>query len=165
MNLVDQPITVADEVWIATALLHRENPSRQDFEIGEIVERAHRENLHGSLRPGVRVYATMHAVANRPPNPGRHAMLFATGKHTRRLYRPGDPRHPERTGKTHPEPGKIPGKYHYLLKWWEQEYAKPGAGDTTQGDPVLALAGAGRRIRLEHEHPDAYVDELRRGWQ
>ena len=29
-------IKVADEVWVATALLHRENPSRSDFTPREI---------------------------------------------------------------------------------------------------------------------------------
>jgi hypothetical protein len=28
-------IKVADEVWIATALLHRENPKREDFSVSE----------------------------------------------------------------------------------------------------------------------------------
>ncbi len=34
-----KPITIADEVWIATALLHREQPDRADFTIHEIQER------------------------------------------------------------------------------------------------------------------------------
>ena len=44
-------LKVADEVWIATVLLHRERPDRSDFSIEEIVERVQREDLHGSLRP------------------------------------------------------------------------------------------------------------------
>jgi uncharacterized protein (DUF1778 family) len=36
-------VKVADEVWIATALLHHENPSRSDFTLSEIVERAEKE--------------------------------------------------------------------------------------------------------------------------
>jgi hypothetical protein len=42
-------IKVADEVWIATALLHRENPKREDFSVSEIVARARRENLSGRI--------------------------------------------------------------------------------------------------------------------
>jgi hypothetical protein len=34
-----QAVRVADEVWIATGLLHRENPVREDFAIEEIVKR------------------------------------------------------------------------------------------------------------------------------
>ena len=32
--------SVADEAWIATALLHREHPDRKDFKTTEIVRRA-----------------------------------------------------------------------------------------------------------------------------
>src|ERR1017187_10024598 len=95
-------IKVADEVFIATALLHKENPDREDFSISEIVTRAAKENLFGELRPGVRVHASLHCVANRAPNPGRYRMLYATGDHTRRLLRSSDNVHPERTGKIWP---------------------------------------------------------------
>ena len=64
-------VRVADEVWIATALLHREHPETADFFIEEIVDRARREGLHEPLRPGVYVHVVQHCVANRPPNPGR----------------------------------------------------------------------------------------------
>ena len=79
-------LKVADEVWIATALLHRENPKREDFSVAEIVSRARRENTSGEIRPGVQVHAYLHCVANRPPKPGRYRILYATGKSTRRLF-------------------------------------------------------------------------------
>jgi hypothetical protein len=63
-------LKVADEVWIVTALLHREHPERDDFTVAEIVERARKEGLTPELRPGVYVHAIVHCVANRPPNPG-----------------------------------------------------------------------------------------------
>ncbi len=71
-------VKVADEVWIATALLHREDPGAPDFLIDEIVDRARREGLHEPLRPGVYVHVVLHCVANRQPNPGRYRMLFET---------------------------------------------------------------------------------------
>ena len=73
-------IRVADEVWIATALLHRQYPDRKDFTVGEIVRRAESEKVTGaeSLRPGVQVHAYLHCVANKPPNPGRYRMLVET---------------------------------------------------------------------------------------
>src|SRR5881296_1193723 len=91
-------VKVATETWIAIALLHRENPDRADFTVSEIVERARKERVHEILRPGVRVHAVLHCVANVPPNPGRYRMLYATGKNTRRLFREGDDFHPERRG-------------------------------------------------------------------
>lgn len=45
-------ITCGAEVFIATALLHREHIERKDFTIQEIVNRAVRENLAGEVRSG-----------------------------------------------------------------------------------------------------------------
>ena len=75
-------IRVADEVWIATALLHRQHPERDDFTVGEIIRRAEAEKVAGAgrLRPGVQVHAYLHCVANKAPNPGRYRMLVETAK-------------------------------------------------------------------------------------
>lgn len=158
-------VLVADEVWIATALLHRENPNRPDFRMHEIVGRAAEENLHGSLRAGVKVHVSLHCVANKAPNPGRHRMLYATGRHTRRLYRPGDICHPERTGKIVPNRNEIPERYGELLDWYESEYKASISGSEPDSDPILALRGAGCEIRSHDEHPDDWVRRLREGWQ
>ena len=117
-------VSCAVEVFLATALLHREKPEREDFEIREIVNRASRENITGEMRSGVNVHASQHCVANRAPNPAKHRMLFATGKHTRRLLLPGDEVHPGRTGKIFPETDEIPEKYQPLLEWAKQRYEK-----------------------------------------
>ena len=53
---VKQNLKVADEVWIAAALLHREHPDRNDFDVDEIVSRAREEAISGDLRPGVYVH-------------------------------------------------------------------------------------------------------------
>jgi len=44
-TLVERELKVADEVWIAAALLHLDNPTRTDFGVEEIVERARKEKL------------------------------------------------------------------------------------------------------------------------
>jgi hypothetical protein len=84
-------LKVADEVWVACALLHRESPEAKDFSIEEIVRRAQQESPAESLRPGVYVHVVQHCVGNRPPSPGRYRMLFETGPGRRRLFRQGDP--------------------------------------------------------------------------
>jgi len=165
MPVLEQRILVADEAWIATALLHREHPDRVDFTISEIVERARREDPDHQQRPGLRTHVTQHCVANRVPNPGAYRMLTATGKHTRRLFRPGDPQHPRRKGKILPERDQIPEKYHKLLDWYENSYAKSATSPLPGEDPILALSGAGRAIRRSDEHPDDSVRALREGWQ
>src|SRR5258708_1340262 len=124
--MVIMKIKVADEVFLATALLHRENPDREDFTIGEIVERVAREKLSPDLRPGVRVHASLHCVANVAPNPGRYRMLYATGDRMRRLLRSGDPVHPERTGKILPDPEGIPPTYAALIERAQKRVGKEG---------------------------------------
>ena len=139
-------IKVADEVWIATALLHRKHPGRPDFTIKEIGESARGEGISAKHRPGVYVHALQHCVANRPPDPGRYCMLFETAKGRRRLWRPGDRVDPRRSGaKTMPARADIPPEYHDLFDWYEAKYARASKrkGST---DPILGLKGLGKRI-------------------
>jgi len=158
-------IKVADEVWIAVALLHREQPERADFGISEIVARAEKEGITPRLRPGVRVHATQHCVADRPPNPGRYCMLTATATSRRRLYRPGDPIHPARRGaKQLPDRGDLPEKYRRLLDWYETDYAVRGRRKADAADPILELRGRGAEL-WAGEDADAYVDRLRSDWR
>ena len=167
LDAEEQPCTslkVADETFLATALLHTEHPEREDFTVAEIVSRAAKENLYGSLRPGVQVHVSLHLCANRPPNPGRYRMLYATGKSTRRLYRSGDPTHPQRTGKIWPERNDIPAKYHDLLDWVKKEFGKPVTRDKSQWlEGVRAMIGMGQGM-WRGENPDEYVRKLREGW-
>jgi hypothetical protein len=157
-------LKVADEVWIAAALLHKENPKRADFSVEEIVERARVEGAHEKLRPGVYVHVNQHCVANREPNPGRYRMLLETGKNRRRLFRPGDWYNPEREGaKIVPEKTEIPEKYHELLDWYEKEYSRKGSNPKEE-DPLLSLRGSGKKLWAD-EHADAYVRRLREAWE
>jgi len=157
-------IRVADQAWIATALLHREHPDRRDFSIEEIIQRARQEQWSPELPPGVKHHASFHAVANKEPNPADHRMLFATGRGTRRLYRPGDPAHPQRKGKIVPRRDQIPPRYHFLLEWYESEFAKAGLDQQASPDPILGLLGLGSEI-WQDESPDGYVRRLREGWE
>lgn len=157
-------VRVADEVWIATALLHREHPDRADFTVGDIVRRAETEQVTGagSLRPGVQVHAYLHCVANKPPNPGRYRMLIETARGRRRLFRPGDPCHRLRaSGKDRPDPREIPPAYGALLDWYRRDYVGKRAGGGS--DPILSLRGVGKAL-WHGEDADAYVSRLRDGW-
>ena len=156
-------IKVADEVWLAAAALHREHPNRVDFSVGEIMAKAEAEAATGKpLRPGVRVHVHLHCVANKAPNPGRYRMLYESAPGRRRLFRPGDPCHPQRsTGKDIPARDALPAKYRDLVDWYSQQYA--GANGQAD-DPVLALRGLGKEIWVDEE-ADAYVRRQRAGWQ
>lgn len=157
-------VKVADEVWIAAALLHRERPSEPDFAIEEIVDRAAREQIAGPLRPGVYVHVVQHCVANRHPNPGRYRMLFETAGGRRRLYRPGDAYHPTREGaKTSPNSEDLPNGYAGLLAWY-RDWCATVARSAPAADPLLGLLGSGKHL-WAGEHADEYVSRLREGWE
>ena len=154
-------LSVADEAWIATALLHREHPDEQDFSTKDIVRRAERIAGPRPLRRGVGHHVSYHAVAQKKPNPGQHCLLFETARGRRRLFRPGDPRHPERRGKELPRKDQLPPAYRSLIDWYRTVYtASAGAPPP---DPILALRGLGRTL-WEDEDADAYVSRLRAGW-
>ena len=156
-------IKVADEVFIATALLHREHPKKDDFPVDEIVDRVARENLFGEVRPGIQAHIYSHCVANRPPQPGPHRMLYATGSGTRRLVLAGDDVHPERDGKIFPDPEDVPSKYHELIDWAKQRYGKGSPVQTRWLDGVFKMFGLGKEL-WKGEDPDEYVRKLREGW-
>lgn len=158
------PIKVADEVWIVTALLHKEQPGRVDFTIEEIRDRAERENLTGKLRPGVYAHVVQHCVANRHPNSGRYRMLFETAPGRRRLFRSGDHYDPAREGtKTVPEREEIPSHYAPLLDWY-RNWAQDSEEERIKNDPLLALYGDGKDLWAD-EHADEYVRRIREGWE
>ena len=162
--VVEKKLKVADEVWIATALLHREHPEQPDYTIEQIVERAQREGLHQPLRPGVYVHVVQHCVANRPPNPGRYRMILETSNGRRRLFRKGDPFHPEREdGKITPNRDDLPYGYSGLLKWYD-EWSGSGGANPKKEDPLLSLRGSGKHLWAD-EHADDYVRRLREGWE
>ena len=162
--IVEKKLKVADEVWIATALLHREHPEHVDFTIEQIVERARREGLHQPLRPGVYVHVVQHCVANRPPNPGRYRMIFETLDGRRRLFRKGDSFHPERgDGKITPNREDLPHEYSGLLNWYD-EWSSIDAASPKKEDPLLSLRGSGKQLWAA-EHADDYVRRLREGWE
>jgi hypothetical protein len=157
-------LKVADEVWVATALLHREQPGRADFEIDEIVQRAAKATAPQPLRPGVYVHVVQHCVANRPPNPGRYRMLYASAPGRRRLFRMGDSYDPSRDGaKTIPAREDLPSEYTCLLEWYSN-WNQNNAEERIKNDPLLALRGSGKHIWAD-EDADAYIRRLREGWE
>jgi hypothetical protein len=162
----EKKFLAADRVWIAAALLHRENPLREDFSESEIIARGRREGFVEEKSNVFSVHANQHCVSNRRPNPANHRMLFETGKGRRRLYREGDTCFPGRIGKTTPRPDDIPSRYHPLLAWyrkWSQTSSSGGHAPPAP-DPLLALRGSGRLL-WKDEHADQYVRNLREGWQ
>ena len=157
-----ETIRIADECWLALALLHRENPDRRSFSPSEVFDRLKEEAVHSEIRPGVKPHIYLHNVANRPPNSARYRVFYRLEDGTLRLFRPGDECDPSRNGKTKPERSDLPEKYRPLLDWYDNEYSKRTTGPDDV-DPVLAMRGVGKEIWAE-EGGDAYVERERNAW-
>ncbi|MBI4202635.1 MAG: hypothetical protein HY532_05965 [Chloroflexi bacterium] len=113
---------IADQVWIALALLLRDNPGSEGFSVAQIKERVRKE--FGGVAPGIEPHIRQHCLAEKVPRPGRYRMLVKTAKGKYRLFRDGDSYHPDREGaKTMPSREDISEEYHSLLTWYEGEYA------------------------------------------
>ena len=134
-------ILVAAEAWLAIALLHREHPNAEDFSLDEIRERSLKE-FH-DRRPGVSQHIVSHCVASNPPNPAQYRMLHSTARGRRRLYRRGDPVHPGRRGKLHPEKRDIPERYWPLVDWYVEEYDRNGGSAPGSSNPAILLGFVG----------------------
>ena len=118
-------LSVANQVWLATALLHYENRDRTYFSNEEIHRRCEEVDREGARRGGISLHISTHCVASKPARPAKHRILTATGRGRRRLFRPGDPEHPDRgSGKISPLREELPEKYRYLVDWYETEYAR-----------------------------------------
>jgi len=173
-------LRIADGVWIATALLHREHPDRPDFTEAEIQARFLAEGLPRGKNPSsLPTNINSHCVANRSRSRkksdpskvqgGPYRILYETRSGFRRLFRPGDDFHPDRIqtrkpSKSVPKIGEIPEEYRELLDWYGK-WAEPCSAvlpiPNIDDDPLLRLRGSGRHIWAD-EHADEYVENLRR---
>ena len=175
-------VRIADGVWIATALLHKEHPSDPDFPELEIQSRFLAEGFpRGQHSNSLPAHVSSHCVANRPRSRkrsdptklqgGAYRILYETRSGHRRLYLPSDDVHPDRwqsrtPSKYVPVKEQIPEQYWPLLDWyaeWSKQSPPPASADDIENDPLLRLRGSGRHIWAD-EHADEYVERLRREW-
>jgi len=161
---------IADRIWIATALLHQEFPSRSDFKKDEIRQKMEDERLaEGVGRSTISAHLDQHCIANVPPSSGKYRMLYETSPGGKlRLFRPGDLTHPGRVplrkpSKIVPKREEIPPQYWQLLDWyesWSKDTYTPDAPINWEDDPLIRLIGSGQHIWAD-EHADEYVERLR----
>jgi hypothetical protein len=153
-------LKVADQVWVATALLHKENPERIDFSKKEIRDRAALEYPEGAKRPGISLHISTHCVASRAASPARHRMLIRTTKGRRRLFREGDIPHPDRSnGNIMPDPHELPQKYHSLIEWYQNEYKQKAATPVSTSKAKGATAETLMKLigRISREDADEMI--------
>jgi hypothetical protein len=163
MQALDGSVRVADEAWLALAILHYEHADRNSFSAKEILDRVKAEKVSPELRPGVQVHIYLQNVANVKPNPGQYRMFYKLADDTYRLFRPTDVAHPARKGKMMPNRDEIPVKYHYLLDWYELEYCAKQNTTREEDDPILQMWGVGKEIWAD-TNADDYVRDLRSDW-
>jgi hypothetical protein len=158
-------ILVADEAWVALAMLHRAHSGRQSFSAKEIIEQVKLEHAYPQLRPGVQAHIYQHNVANLEPNSAQYRMFYRLEDDTLRLFRSGDHAYPSRKGKIVPNRFDLSEKYHVLLDWYEREYSRPRirGGQEGEHDPVLQMWGLGKEI-WANTSADDHVASLRSGW-
>jgi hypothetical protein len=150
-------LTVADAVWVGTALLHELNPKRTEFTTEEIVECVRQKRLTKGAYKSIWQHVNQHCVANRKPQPNRSCMLYALGQGNRRIFRSGDiPVEGRKGAPTHPEWGELPPEYQRLQQWFE---LWDEGGRMNVEDPLLALIGT-----WKWETADEYVARLRSDW-
>jgi hypothetical protein len=168
MTQLTADLLLADRIWFAVAMLHREFPERQDFSKEEIRNKLHASGLDAGLkRTSIHAHLKEHMVANAAPSSTKYRMLFETWPGHLRLFRPGDTPHPLRqTGKPTkqmPKREEVSAEFHPLLDWYEDWIGKqppPGAVNYDD-DPLIRLIGSGKHIWAD-EHADEYVENLRR---
>ena len=115
--------STAIAVWIATALLHRENKEKEDFQIKDIFQKVRDEDLIQTADSTIMAHITVHCVANTKPWPNKHRKLYRTLPGWYRLYKDGDDYHASREGGwTIPSPSEMPSKYRDLIEWYNAEY-------------------------------------------
>jgi hypothetical protein len=163
METSEKSIRVADEAWLALALLQYEHPERESFSAKEILDRVKAEQANPQLRPGIQVHIYSHNVANAEPNSAKYRMFYKLTDDSYRLFRPTDIAHPARKGKMIPEREELPLKYHYLLDWYEREYCARQSATKEEDDPILRMCGVGKEIWAD-TNADEYVQSLRSNW-
>lgn len=121
--VIKERVKVADQVWVALALLTKEQPEREGFAASEIVDRVRAE--FGRVSPGILTHISQHCVATKPPNPGRYRIITRIDTGLNRLFKPGDPYHPDREDSKY-APGRddLPPEHEALLDWYLIDYAK-----------------------------------------
>jgi len=168
MSPVEIDLLLADRIWLAVAMLHREFPGRKDFSKDEIREKLSEAGLDaGVKRTSIHAHLKEHMVANVPPSATRYRMLVETRPGYLRLFRPDDPIHPLRQAgkltKSVPRREDVTPEFHSLLDWYDDWIARQSAPLPVNydDDPLIRLMGSGREI-WAGEHADEYVEKLRR---
>ena len=153
-------LSIADTIWLATALLHEAQPLASGFGHETILRKV--AELNPSLNPrSVSTHLSTHCVASKKANPATLRILTENPDGSLRLFRWGDSFHPtRRTGRTGPKPSVLPPQYKHLL----QSHAAGSSNSperSTPEDPILAITGVGKEMWKKLGGGEAFIRGFR----
>jgi len=120
--------STANAVWIATALLHKENPSREGIYTMEIFKKVKELYLCDSADSTIKTHISHHCVANAKPSPNAYRYLYRLSNGWYRLFKRNDNFHIDReNGKILPL--NLSEEYKYLLQWYYEFYNKHNSNE------------------------------------
>jgi hypothetical protein len=157
-QLVTTGMSIADTIWLAAALLHRERPRADGFDHGTILRKV--MELDPSLNSrSVSTHLSTHCIAGKMANPATLRILTELPDGLLRLYREGDPCHPtRRNGRIAPKPHALPERYQELL----QSDPRPArAAVPPEEDAILAISGVGKDMWRNLGGGETFIRALR----
>ena len=162
-------ITTPTVVWLATALLHRDNPQSDAFSAKEIFYKVKELDLLSVSDSTINMHITSHCVASGKESPDRHRKLTRVRAGWYRLFKEGDSFHETRsTGQTAPLTGMLPLRFKDVIDWYNREYnvtnvSKSLTKQTSEinhqmvGELYLIEIGENNTIKL----PDSFVKDFK----
>jgi len=152
-------MTIGDTIWLAVALLEKENPKALGFNHETILKKVF--SLNHSLKPiSVQAHVNAHCVASKKANSATLRILTENPDGTLRRFRLGDPYHPTRKrGRTQPKPHSLPPEYRSLLLP-EDPHETPSQFSAEE-DPILALSGVGKEMWKKLGGGEAFIRAIR----
>jgi hypothetical protein len=118
-----KPISTANAVWLATAMLHKENSQSDAFSAKEIFQKVKQLNLLSVSNSTINMHITSHCVASSKESPDRHRKLTRVRVGWYRLFKEGDSFHETRsTGQIAPLTGMLPLEFKDVIDWYNVQY-------------------------------------------
>ena len=163
-------ITTPTVVWLATAILHRDNPQSDAFSAKEIFNKVKQLDLLSVSDSTINMHITSHCVASGKESPDRHRKLTRVRPGWYRLFREGDSFHETRsTGQTVPLAEMLPLRFKDVIDWYHREYnvttvskslTEPITSEIERqmvGELYLIEIGEDNTIKL----PDSFVKDFK----
>jgi hypothetical protein len=153
-------LSIADTIWLATALLHRENPKARGFDHRTILRKVTELDPFLNSR-SVSTHLSTHCIASKAANPATLRTLTETSEGLLRLYHDGDPCHPtRRSGRALPKPNTLPDRYRDLLSSYAD--SRPAQNIVpAEEDPILGISGVGKEMWSKLGGGESFIRDLR----